>query len=304
MSDKATTPVQTDNAPAKAENNAVATVSKLVRSYIEKGTLHLPLDYSADNALKSAWLALQEVKDRDGRPALMVCTPASVNNALLDMVVQGLNPAKRQCYFIVYGNQLTCQRSYFGDQALATRIRPGIEIYSGIVYEGDGFEYESFRGRMVVTKHKQTLENRDNAKIRAAYCGIVDTNGEDLGAVIMTIAEIKKSWGMSKTYNPSGSKGTHHDFPDQMCLRTVIRRRCKPIINTSTDELLMASVRRQEMDSIDAEVEEEVEANANGEVLALAASSDAAPVPAVSAPQPESAPVGPGQTSLGPEAGF
>ncbi|UTF48245.1 hypothetical protein [Limosilactobacillus fermentum] len=36
--------------------------------------LALPANYNAQNALKAAYLRLQTVKDRQGRPALTVCT--------------------------------------------------------------------------------------------------------------------------------------------------------------------------------------------------------------------------------------
>ena len=77
-------------------------VEKLSKS----GELHLPGDYSAANALKSAWLILQSTLDRDKKPVLTSCTRDSIANALFDMIVQGLSPAKDQCYFIAYGNQL------------------------------------------------------------------------------------------------------------------------------------------------------------------------------------------------------
>ncbi|MCG3082651.1 recombinase RecT, partial [Pseudomonas aeruginosa] len=44
----------------------------------------------------------------------MSCNDTSKPNALLDMVTQGLNPAKNQCYFIPYGNKMQLQRSYHG----------------------------------------------------------------------------------------------------------------------------------------------------------------------------------------------
>ena len=249
--------------------NPTTEVQKMIDRFTSTGTLCLPPDYSAENALKSAWLTLQAVVDKDKRPALTVCTRESIINALLDMVVQGLNPQKKQCYFIVYGSALTCQRSYFGDQVLAERVQPGIEIFAAVVYEGDIFEYSMVRGRKVVTNHVQKLENQRPDKIAAAYCGVVDATGTELGTEIMTIEQIKKSWGMSKTYN--GNSGPHANFPDQMCMRTVIRRRTKPIINASNDRLLLESVQRQDMDAIDGEIEEETKDKANGQIITLPA---------------------------------
>lgn len=252
----------------KESANPIARVGQMIGNYLAKGTLHLSADYSPDNALKGAWLILQDVKTREGTLALHACSQESVVNALLDMVVQGLNPMKKQCYFIAYGKSLVCQRSYFGDQALAERVRPGIEIYSSVIYEGDGFEIAKVRGRTLVASHTTRLENQHPDKIVGAYCGVVDSRtGEDLGAEIMTMDQIRKSWSMSKTYQPGGSKGTHHEFPDQMALRTVIRRRLKPIIAASSDGLLMESIRRQDVEEIDAENEENADLYANRRLI-------------------------------------
>lgn len=277
-------------APEKAEpSNPTVRVGQMIQKFLDNGTLHLPHDYSAENALKSAWLTLQTVEDKDKRKALSVCTQESIINALLAMVIQGLNVEKKQGYFIVYGNSLTFQRSYFGDQALAQRVKPGIEIYSALVYEGDECLIEKIRGRTVITKHVSNLANQDPNKIVAAYCGVYDpANGEDLGAEVMTMAEIKRSWSMSKTYNPSGN-GVHNKFPDRMALRTVTRRRCLPIIYLSNDALLLEHVQKSEDDAMLAEFNDEVAEKANRETLSLPPAAQPAvqiPVETVTEPVP------------------
>jgi recombination protein RecT len=279
-------------APEKPESsNPTVRVGNRVRQCLEKGTLQLPADYSAENALKSAWLKLQTVENKEGKLALTVCTSSSIEDALFSMVVQGLNPDKNQCYFIAYGPKLTMQRSYYGDQALAKRVLPGVEIYSDVVYEGDEFTMEKIRGRTVILRHTSSLANQDPAKVIAAYCGIIDTKtGEDLGADVMTMAEIKRSWGMSKTYNPNGN-GVHNKFPDRMALRTVTRRRCNPIIYLSNDALLMEQVRKMEDDSMLAEFNEEVANHANRETLSLPLPSETVAIPPAAAPVAEPVPV-------------
>lgn len=267
-----------DQTPAK-QKDVTMIVAQNVRGYLEKGTLVLPADYSVENAIKSAYLTIQEVQDMNKKPALAVCSQASVMNALLDMVVQGLNPAKKQCYFIVYGSKLVCQRSYFGDQALAQRVKPGIEFYSGVIRKGDEFEVENIRGRVTVAKHGQKFENFDNPII-GAYCGVVDTvTGEDMGAEVMTIDQIHKSWEMSNTYKADNKAGTHARFDKEMCLRTVIRKRCKPIINASSDTELLKSITRQDLDRADADIDEEVATYANAEVLDIEDTSGQSALP-------------------------
>jgi recombination protein RecT len=271
-----------NNTPVAAESsNPTVRVQQMLQGFMQKRTLHLPADYSAENALKQAWLVLQTVNDRNGKPALQACTQASIINALLDMAIQGLNPAKKQCYFIAYGSSLVCQRSYFGDIALAQRVMPGIEPYYGVIYEGDTFEIEVIRGRKHVS-HKTALDNQGK-QIKGAYCGVVTADGEDLGCEVMTFAQIQQSWGMSKTYNPKGDKGTHHEFPDQMSLRTVIRRRLKPIISSANDALLMDSIKRQEMDQTDAEMEAEVAECGNGNIITMEAEPEALPSATIAA---------------------
>lgn len=281
------------NLPTTAQvPNVVANVSKNIRSYVEKRSLVLPQNYSAENALKSAWLMLQDVVNLDSKPIIKngqltgVVTEHSVANALLDMVIQGLNPSKKQCYFIVYGDKLTMQRSYFGEMALAKRIKPEIEFYSDVIREGDTFTTEKgWRNQVgyvtTVGKHEQAWPRKPG--LTGAYIGTVDKEtGEDMGILVMDIDRIKKSWGQSKTYKPDNSNCVHNKFPDEMALRTVTRRICKPIINSSDDALLLESVQRQEDDALEAEIEEEALEHANGEVLALggaATTADAASEP-------------------------
>ena len=79
------------------EKNITDRVANRVLEMQATGALQVPENYSAMNALKSAWLFLQETKDRDKQPVLKSCSSESIQNALLDMIVQGLNPIKKQC---------------------------------------------------------------------------------------------------------------------------------------------------------------------------------------------------------------
>jgi recombinational DNA repair protein RecT len=72
---------------------------------------------------------------------------------------------------------------------------------------------------------------------------------------------------MSKTYNPQNGNGTHVKFEGDMALRTVIRKRCKPIFNVSNDHELLAALVRSDVEVTSAEMDEEVTAFANAEVI-------------------------------------
>ena len=262
------------NELALMKKDVVDVVESKVQQFINQGQLHLPAGYSPDNAMKSAWLILQSTQDRDKNPVLSSCTKDSIANALLDMVVQGLNPAKKQGYFIAYGKSLVFQRSYFGTMALAKTVDDSIaEIVAEVVYEGDTFKYAMVRGRKEISIHEQALENINSKKIKAAYCLIINTDGEIAKTEIMTFEEIKQSWKQSQM-NPVDEKGqvkagsTHDKFTAEMAKKTVINKTCKPIINSSNDShLLKQSVQRSDEIRVETEVAEEIEENANTELI-------------------------------------
>ena len=262
------------NTAALIKKETVDIVAARVREFQEHGQLHLPANYSAENAMKSAWLILQNTVDRDKRPVLEVCTKDSIANSLLDMVVQGLNPAKKQGYFIAYGKQLVFQRSYFGTMAVAKQVDDTIqEIVAEVVYEGDVFKYRIHRGKKEVTEHEQALENVDGKKIKAAYCMIINTDGEIVKTEIMTFAEIKQAWKQSQMH-PIDDKGnvkggsTHDKFTAEMCKKTVTNRTCKPIINASSDShLFKQSFNRTEEVIVEEEMAEEIATHANMEPI-------------------------------------
>lgn len=161
------------NQLALVKKDTVDVVAAKVKEFQNRGEIHFPANYSPENAMKSAWLILQNTFDRNKKPALEVCTKDSIANSLLDMVVQGLNPAKKQGYFIVYGNQLTFQRSYFGTMAVTKRVANAKSIDAAIIYEGDSVDYEIVNGRITNLQHKQKFGNINNENMTGAYCVIV-----------------------------------------------------------------------------------------------------------------------------------
>ena len=245
-------------------------VESTVKNYVSKGRIALPVNYSPENAMKAAWLMLQECTDSNRRPVLESCTRNSVINALQDMLYQGLNPSKKQCYFIAYGDKLVLQRSYFGSMHVARMVDPSItDICYDAVYEGDDFEYAKVRGRTVIVSHRQKLTNIDKDKIIAAYCSVFRGDTED--TTIMTMEEIKAAWRKSKM-SPIEANGnikknsTHDQYTKDMAIKTVVNHACKYIINSSDDStLLMESAKNTYDDTQDKAdiIEAEIAANAN-----------------------------------------
>jgi recombination protein RecT len=258
---------------ALIKKDTVDIVAERIRAFQNKGEIHFPINYSPENALKSAWLILQSTTDKNGKPALEVCTKDSIANALLDMVIQGLNPSKKQCYFVVYGNKLICQRSYFGSMYLAKEMAGAKNIYAQVVYKGDEFEYEIVKGRKKVIKHIQKIENISNNNIIAAYCVIEFDDGRPDYTEIMTIEQIKQAWKQS-ILHPVDEKGnikagtTHEKFTEEMAKKTVINRACKALINSSNDSnLFLRAFNRSDEEIAEHELEEEIKENANKELI-------------------------------------
>lgn len=190
----------------------------------------VPEGYNVANALQAAVSTLPNVYN------IEKATPDSVKKTLFDMVVQGLDPSKTQAYFIVYGDQLQMQRSYFGTQQVLKRLPEIDDIHASVVREGESFEVDyAEAGDLVVTNHKTNFMALDG-DIIGAYAVIKMTDGTKKYEV-MTKKQIDQAWNQAK------SKGTHNKFPEEMAKRTVINRAAKNIINTTTaDSTLMQAV--------------------------------------------------------------
>ncbi|WP_252503244.1 recombinase RecT [Sporosarcina sp. Marseille-Q4943] len=219
---------QNQNQLAIIQKDITDAVSKNIDRLQSEG-LTLPPNYNHSNALKSAFFALSNSPSGN---LLQVCSKESVANALLDMVTQGLSPAKTQCYFVNYGGQCQLLRSYFGTQAVLKRLTNVKDIWANVIYKDDEFQYENDRGREKLVSHKTSFENRDK-DIIGAYAVVQTTDDEEI-LTVMTRKEIEVSWGQSKT-----KQAVHNKFPQEMAKRTVINRAAKAFINTSDDSDLL-----------------------------------------------------------------
>lgn len=237
----------------------------------KKFGLAFPENYSVSNALNSAYLMLQDmtVKRKVGnewveKKVLDVCTKQSIASSLLDMTVQALNPMKKQCYFVTFGDKLSLMRSYQGTMAVARRVG-ATDIRAEVIYEGDTFKYHIENGYKVIDEHIQDFKNIDNEKIAGAYA-IVDHPNFTPYVEIMNIAQIKKAWAKGKA-DLSKANDVHNEFADQMAKKTVINRACKNFINSSDDAYLMEAfdktTNNESVDVVAENVAYDIEANAN-----------------------------------------
>ena len=256
------------------EKNISDRVANRVNELVKGGRIDLPANYSVGNAISSAWLVLQGVKDKSNQPVLQTCTQASIANALLDMAVMGLNPAKKQGYFIPYGNQLTWFTSYFGKCAVVKRLK-GInyEPVATIIYEGDEVELgHNELGEEYIVTHKTTWESKLKGIRVGAYATV--KQNDIIRSAVMTEKEIKEAW----MKNPGQNKRDHIDFEGEFMKRTVINRLVKMIAQTSNDDDLLAETMIANEDK-HYDFEGSAEAVADSEIKELANAGEVVDIP-------------------------
>ncbi|HFH8708463.1 TPA: recombinase RecT [Streptococcus agalactiae] len=212
------------------QKQVTSNVATRINQMKDSDGLMIAPKYSVSNALSSAYYALKNGnllnKDQD-----------SIYNALLDMVTQGLSPAKNQCYFVPYGNAVKLTRSYFGTMKVVKQLPEVKDIYAEVIYKGDEFKIKNENGRKVFVSHDTDWMNADN-EIVGAYCIIEKEDSEKI-LTVMTKKEIDKSWSKAK------NKNVQNDFPQEMAKRTVINRAAKQFFNTSDDnDLFVDAVNR------------------------------------------------------------
>ena len=246
----------------QVEKYSQVSLIKTLDDHMKNGTIIVPEGYNYIAAINSAMYLLSEATDKNGKPALEVCTTKSINYSLTKMVLLGLNPMLKQGYFIVYGNELQFMPSYFGDRAMAERT--GItDIVARVVYDTDEFSCEFVDGYPVI-KHIFGVKEKivkEASNITHAYCLFTLPNGRRAGDV-MTFAQILKSWAHSKDPN----RKSQNDSPEEMAKRTVTRRALKPYINSFIGDDVITNENEDQVIVLEQDTEEIQEPETSSEV--------------------------------------
>lgn len=244
-------------------------INNTMQKYMERG-LTLPSDYNVNNAVISSYLIIkQDTK-------LANCTQDSIASALLDMATMGLNASKKQVYFIPYNNELKASPSYFGKIMAIKRIKGVIDVRADVIYRETGYElYNDEYGNDEIKITKPCpLDKRNTDDIIGAWARIIlDENiwGTKSYVCIMTLDQIKKSWGQGAT---KGNSPAHKNFADEMCKKSVINRCCKLFVNSAKDnDILIETLNRvteQEYEINNTPIEKKeqtIDFDAEGEVV-------------------------------------
>lgn len=247
---------------AQVKKDISVQVLAKIDAFQASGELTIPKDYNVENALKAAYIMLSDPKNN----ILAKCNTSSIAEALLKMVVYGVSPIKKQCYFISYGDKLECSISYAGNIAIAKRYGKLKSIKANAIFKGDTFEFEvdTKTGCRKITKHIQTLESIGTNEIVGAYA-VYELNDGSIDTEVMNINQIRMAWGQG------GSKGNspaHKNFADQMAIKTVLNRACKLLISSSDDTVLFDPLDEDKaLDVTEDSVNKEIKNEANKEVL-------------------------------------
>ena len=210
------------------------------------------------------------------------------------MIVQGLDPGRDQCHFIVHGNQLVCRRSSMGALSVARRAEPALEVSTVAVFEGETITFRMERGVRFVATHESNPEAVAHGKVIGAYAwaSYTDSSRPDR-CEYMDISQIRSAWKQGQGYRGESTNkpGVHQKFSDEMARKTVRSRICKQIIGESTDRHLTAAARFGQLSaaSVEADAEAELKANA-GPVIdrpQAPAGEDSATQPAVDPGTPQ-----------------
>lgn len=215
---------------ATVKTNVGDSVIARVNSLCEVG-FKMPSDYQYVNAIKASMLVLQDLKDKNGKPALEVCTQNSIASALFEMAIKGLSASNKTCYFVVRGDKLCMTESYFGKALQVKRIYPTFDPHPVVIHEGDEFVYEidPNTGRKKLVKHTQSLENLDKDFVGAYMYIPTADGGQDL--YIMSKKMILTAWSKSS----SREQTTHKQFSEKMIGKTLVNSGCNMVINSTPD---------------------------------------------------------------------
>lgn len=243
-------------------------VNQAINQYsamLENKVFDKPDNYSYKNAIQQARYLLTkplEYGQNAGKNLVQICSPQSVLQAVMEMAQKGLNPDKKQCYFIPYGNTCTLSISYQGNVALAKRNGEDIgDVYGYAIYKDDEFsvKFNTQKGIMEVEKYVPNVSNWSKDNIVGAFAVITDRAGDVKYTEYMTMEQIRTAWEMGAA---KGNSKAHRNFPDQQAIKTVKSRAVKSFVNTSDDSEIVSESDKS-VTYTDKELSQELETKAN-----------------------------------------
>lgn len=256
---------------------------------VENKAFDVPDNYSYKNAIQQARYLLTKPADagkNKGLAIIDICTPQSILQSVMEMAQKGLNPDKKQCYFIAYGNTCTLSISYQGNVALAKRGGEDIgEVYGYAVYKDDVLDlsFNPKRGVFEIESYQPDISKWTKPGIAGAFAVITDRAGNVKYTEYMTMEQIKDAWNMGFA---KGESPAHKNFPDQQAIKTVKSRAVKSFVNTADDSEIVSSEEKS-ITYTDRTFNEELESKANSLELDTNMGQEKAPAIEAKTQKPE-----------------
>lgn len=253
------------NKPTTGVSQIINQAIKQYTKMVEDKVFDVPENYSYKNAIQQARYLLTKPADsgkNKGLAIIDICTPQSILQSVMEMAQKGLNPDKKQCYFIPYGNTCTLSISYQGNVALAKRGGEDIgEVYGYAVYKDDVLDlsFNPQRGVFEIESYQPDISKWTKPGITGAFAVITDRAGNVKYTEYMTMEQIKDAWNMGFA---KGESPAHKNFPDQQAIKTVKSRAVKSFVNTADDSEIVSSEEKS-ITYTDRTLNEELQSKAN-----------------------------------------
>lgn len=277
------------NKPTTGVSQIINQAIKQYTKMVEDKVFDVPENYSYKNAIQQARYLLTKPADsgkNKGLAIIDICTPQSILQSVMEMAQKGLNPDKKQCYFIPYGNTCTLSISYQGNVALAKRGGEDIsEIYGYAVYKNDKLElvFDPKKGVMQAKSYEPDISKWTKSDITGAFAVITDKAGEVKYTEYMTMEQIKDAWNMGFA---KGESPAHKNFPDQQAIKTVKSRAVKSFVNTADDSEIVSSEEKS-ITYTDRTLNEELQSKANALELDTNVGQENSPAIEAKNPKPD-----------------
>lgn len=200
------------------KQNHLVVVHNNLEKLLESKREALPTEFNKTRFLQNCMTVLQDTKEIER------CDATSVARTMLKGAFLGLDFFNKECYAIVYGNQVQFQTDYKGEKKLAKKysMRPVKDIYAKLVREGDEFIEEVKDGQQTISFKPLPFNNKE---ILGAFA-VVLFEDDGLMYEVMSTEEIEAT-RKNFSKQPNGQAWTKSK--GEMYKKTVLRRLCKHI---------------------------------------------------------------------------
>ena len=187
--------------------------------------------------LRNQFFATGDKQAQDKAEKLRACTPDSIQTSLVDLTSLGLslNPSKRQCYLIPWGNACQLSVSYLGIKQMAIEAGLIKDVEAVVVYAHEKIKIQEVDGRTKVQHIRDPFAF--GKELKGVYTKATHLNGS-ITYDFMSKEDIDyiKSKSKSMKNENSAKYSPWTNFYEEMAKKTVIRRHAKSWVSERDNE--------------------------------------------------------------------